>query len=75
MITKASNQPFEITQYGFRWGPAELVRLASDPKGWVALSVGGKRETVEIFVTKGGRIRIRRPGGVFRPLPQEEVNL
>lgn len=50
--------PYEETQYGFKYGPAEVIRLASDPARGVWLEVKGKRESAQVRVTKGGKIRV-----------------
>lgn len=52
------SEPFSLTQYGFRWGPCRVTRLMSDPKFGVILEVSGKRESIEIRITPGGRLRI-----------------
>jgi hypothetical protein len=49
-----------ITKYGMTFGPAEILRICSDPKLGVWLVVQGKREEVEIRVTKGGRLRVSK---------------
>ena len=46
---------------GFSYGPAEVTRLCSDPKHGVWLMVYGKRQQIEIRVTKGGRLRVGKP--------------
>lgn len=46
------------TQYGFTYGPAEVQRICQDSKLGCWISVEGARESVEIRVTPGGRIRI-----------------
>ena len=47
-----------LTQYGFTQGPATVTRIHTDPKLGAWLEVSGKRERVEIRVTKGGRLRV-----------------
>ncbi len=44
--------------YGWSFGPADIIRIHSDPKLGVWLEVTGERERVEIRVTKGGRVRV-----------------
>lgn len=50
--------PGQTTDFGFQWGPMTVSRLFSDPKHGVWIEVGGQRESVQIRVTKGGRIRV-----------------
>jgi len=53
------------TKYGFRWGPAEVVR-ASTHKGDVVLFVQGARQAVSIRVTPTGLVKV---GPVQKPIP------
>ncbi len=48
----------EITQYGFKMGPLTVERLFSDAKLGSWIRVFGTKETVDIRVTNGGRLRI-----------------
>jgi len=50
-------QPTTIL-YGWSWGPAVITRIHSDAKLGVWLEIKGRRERVEIRVTKGGRLRV-----------------
>jgi len=47
----------QLTDYGFRYGPSEVIRVCSGEKFGVVLLVCGKHEEVEIRVTPGGYIR------------------
>lgn len=47
-----------ITKFGMDWGPCDIKRLFSDSKRGVWIQVSGKRESVDIRITKGGRLRI-----------------
>lgn len=47
-----------LTDYGFKWGPAEIIRAASDPKHGVWLIVRGGKEEVTIRVTRSGLLRV-----------------
>ena len=50
---------FEVTQYGFNYGAAEIQRNCSDEKkGWVVLSVKTQKQEIQIYVTKTGKIRV-----------------
>ena len=46
-------------QYGFEYGAAKITRLFSDEKkGWITVEVNTSKETLQIYVTKTGKIRI-----------------
>jgi hypothetical protein len=65
------------TQYGFEYGPAHIQRAFSDDKkGWVLLMLETPKHTgkdsIHIYVTKTGKIRIHNAnGGEWTP-PNEE---
>lgn len=46
------------TDFGFKWNGAEVIRLASHPRHGAWIRVRGERESVDVRVTKGGRIRL-----------------
>lgn len=48
--------------YGFKWGAAEVTRLLSH-KGGVLLSVASPRGSVELWVTRTGKIKVERARG------------
>jgi hypothetical protein len=49
---------FKETQYGFEWGAATIERSCSDKKqGWVCLTVRSKKQSLQIVVLKGGKIK------------------
>ena len=49
----------EPTQYGFKWGSAEVERMMSDEKGgWVYLGVRSPKQVVYVYVTRTGKIRV-----------------
>lgn len=49
---------YKPTQYGFEWGSAVIERACSDKtKGWVCLTVRSKKETLQVVVLKGGKIK------------------
>jgi len=58
------------TSYGFKWGPAEIIRLFEDDKEGVFLEILGKRQTIRIRVTWGGNIRIAPVRNTFHPKPK-----
>jgi hypothetical protein len=47
--------------YGFNFGAAAVNRACSRD-GWVILTVDTPRETLEVYVTKTGKIRVFKPG-------------
>lgn len=50
---------YETTQYGFNWGPVEIERHCSDKKkGWVIFGVKTKKKTLQVYVTKTGKVRV-----------------
>lgn len=57
------------TKYGFAWGPAQVVRLMSDPKWGVILEVKSGKQAVEIRITPSGLIRI---GNIEKPVDRGE---
>jgi hypothetical protein len=48
----------ETTNFGFKWGPSEILRVCSDDKLGVWLIVRGRLQEIEIRVTRGGRLRV-----------------
>lgn len=50
---------YDLTEgrYGFRYGPATVVRLFSDKRG-VGLMVQGNRQSVQLWVTPTGLVRV-----------------
>lgn len=55
---------------GFDWGPARITRLCDDPKHGVWLMIAGAKQSVEVRVTNGGRLRvgrIRKTDDIFKP--------
>ena len=54
------------TQYGFKWGPAEVIRCASHPKWGVMLDLETTKQRLEIRVTPSGIIRV---GKAVKRLP------
>ena len=50
---------YSETQYGFDWGAAKITRCFSDSKkGWVTLLIETQKHTIQIHVTKTGKVRI-----------------
>ncbi len=61
---------FKETQYGFEYGAATIERCISDEKkGWVVLLLKTPKSTHQLYITKTGKVRIRRE---YSPLDQRE---
>lgn len=53
-----SAPPYEETKYGFKWGAADVFRIASDEKkGWVAIGINTPRVKTYVYVTRTGKLR------------------
>lgn len=46
------------TRFGFQYGPAEVSRLCDHKRWGVYLAITTERETMELRVTRGGRISV-----------------
>jgi len=59
-IKKLGNKiELETIDYGFRWGPLSVTRLLSDPiKGYVVIGAQSKKQDVQIYCTKTGKITV-----------------
>jgi hypothetical protein len=58
---------FEATQYGFKYGAAEIIRLFSSKKdGWVVIEVKTKRGDARIRITKTGIVKSISKRGKYR---------
>ena len=50
--------------YGFEYGAAKVTRLFSDhEKGWATIQVQTPKETLQIYITKTGKVRVHSMGG------------
>ena len=50
---------FKETEYGFEYGSAKVTRVSSDEKrGWVVLNVETPKTTIQLYVTKTGKLRL-----------------
>lgn len=55
---------YKETQYGFEYGAATVNRVCSDDKkGWVVIEVASKKQHVQVYVTKTGKIRVHSGDG------------
>lgn len=61
----ANSFPIEITKYGFKWGPVDVVRMFDDAKFGVCLEIRTDKEVLQVRVTPKGLIRNckAKPGG------------
>jgi len=56
--------PYSELAYGFRYGAAKVERLCSDEKkGWVTLGIETPKQSIQVYVTKTGKIRIHDGDG------------
>lgn len=56
--------PYRETKYGFEWGVAKISRVFSDAKaGWVTLRIKTKKQDLQVYVTKTGKVRIHDKDG------------
>lgn len=64
--------PYEELKYGFQYGAAKVTRLFSDnKKGWVTLGIETPKQTIQVYVTKTGKIRIHDNDGEWFRLPKD----
>jgi hypothetical protein len=64
--------PYEELQYGFQYGAAKVTRLFSDKKkGWVTLGIETPKQTIQVYVTKTGKIRIHDSDGEWFRLAKD----
>lgn len=55
--------PGEQTAYGFKWGPVEVTRtIGDDRRGMVVVSLKSKKHSMDVYVMKGGKVRIFESG-------------
>jgi hypothetical protein len=58
---------YEPTTYGFDYGSAKVTRLFSDfKKGWVVVGIESKKQELQIYVTKTGKIRVFSKNGEMK---------
>ena len=54
--------------YGFQYGAAEVTRLCSDEKiGWITLGIRTPKQSIQIYVTKTGKIRVHDDKTEWKP--------
>ena len=50
---------FERTDYGFKWGSVEVVRIASNETNeWVVIGLETPKSKVQVYATKTGKVRV-----------------
>lgn len=55
---------YSETKFGFEYGAAKIERCCSDyKKGWVVLKVETKKESLQVYITKTGKIKIHNKQG------------
>jgi len=65
---------YEETQYGFKYGSADVSRIACDEdKGWVVVGVKSPKSEVQIYITKTGKIRVFDGNGSFEWIHPESL--
>lgn len=66
MVLDHTRQPikYKETVYGFKYGAAEFTRVASDERlGWVIVELKTQKKTIQLYVTKTGKVRIHDEDG------------
>lgn len=53
-----SDVRLERTEHGLIFGAAEVSAMCSDKKGWVVLSVNIPKQSLQIYVTRTGKVRV-----------------
>jgi hypothetical protein len=55
---------YKLVPYGFEYGPAIVTRISSDDKkGWVVISVETPKQSIQVYVTKTGKVRVHDSRG------------
>jgi len=50
---------YEETKYGFNYGALDIERTCSDEKkGWIVITLRTKKISIQVYVTKTGKIRL-----------------
>lgn len=54
-----SDALLERTEHGFTFGAAEVSAMCSDEKkGWVVLSINTPKQSLQLYVTRTGKVRV-----------------
>ena len=60
------NNHLTRTDFGFKFGPANVSAMCSDDKkGWVVVGIETPKHAVQVYVTKTGRVRVHIDGKEF----------
>lgn len=68
---------YRETEFGFKYGSAEITRAFSDEKrGWATFMLETPKykghKALQIYVTKTGKVRVLEPGGKeWKPCKEE----
>jgi hypothetical protein len=55
---------YREAEYGFEYGSAKVTRTSSDnKKGWVVISVDTPKQSIQVYVTKTGKVRVHNSRG------------
>ena len=50
---------YSKTDYGFKWGAIEVIRIASDETNeWVVIGLETPKSKVQVYATKTGKVRV-----------------
>ena len=58
---------YQETKYGFEYGAAKVQRIFSDEKaGWITIGVDTPKQSIQVYVTKTGKIRVHSADGEWK---------
>jgi hypothetical protein len=68
-----------VTDFGFRFGSANVTRMYSDAKkGWVLIGIETPKHqghsAIQVYVTRTGKVRVFGPSGEWLPQLDSEVD-
>ena len=59
---------YEKTPFGFEYGAAKIERQCSDDtRGWVTIALDTPKQSLQIYVTKTGKVRVHDANGEWLP--------
>lgn len=61
-MTDKDKAPAAITEFGFQFGAALVERCADWGKGKVLVKIKTPKQTIDVYVTKTGKVRIYTGG-------------
>lgn len=72
MSAQQPSIPFAELSYGFQYGAAKVTRVCSDDKkGWITLEIATPKQSIQVYVTKTGKIRIHDKDGEWFRLAKD----